>query len=148
MASGGARARSGPSANPNSLRQADKDWIVLPAEGYTGEIPVFPLADAEPDELALWEVLWRKPQAFMWAKLGLEFEVAGYVRSFITAMGPKGNSGWMTAALRTSAEIGLSLPGMHSQGWKFSEDELEARRDVEQELTPTQQARLRAVNGS
>lgn len=155
MTSGGSRARSGPAPDPLALRRDrkdDADWVVLPAEGYTGEVPGFPLEkisvydiywedkkrvkeyDADGTEalrdreLALWEKLWSKPQAFMWAKLGLEYEVAAYVRAFIESTGEDSNSGLKTAALRMSAEIGLSLPGMHAQRWKFSEDDLAARR--------------------
>lgn len=156
MPSGGARARSGPAPDPTALRRDRKDdaaWITLPAEGFKGDVPEFPLPqisvydiywadkqrvkEFDPEataalrdrEIDMWATLWAKPQAFMWAKLGLEFEVAAYVRAFIESTGPDSNSGLKTAALRMAAEIGLSLPGMHSLRWKFSEDELGARRD-------------------
>lgn len=156
MPSGGARARSGPAPDPTALRRDRKDdaaWVTLPAEGFKGSVPEFPLAtirmydvfyvdkqrvkEFDPDatearrdaEASLWASLWRKPQAFMWSKLGLEFEVAAYVRAFIESTGPDSNSGLKTAALRMAAEIGLSLPGMHSLRWKFSEDEVAARRE-------------------
>ena len=157
MPSGGARARSGPAPDPTALRRDRKDdaaWVTLPAEGFKGDVPEFPLPaipvydiywvdkqrvkEFDEDatgalrerELGMWETLWRKPQAFMWSKLGLEFEVAAYVRAFIESTGPDSNSGLKTAALRMAAEIGLSLPGMHSLRWKFSEDELGARRET------------------
>lgn len=157
MPSGGARARSGPAPDPTALRRDRKDdaaWITLPAKGYSGSVAEFPLPsipvydiywvdkqrvkELDEDattalrdrEISMWETLWAKPQAFMWAKLGLEFEVAAYVRAFIESTGPESNSGLKTAALRMAAEIGLSLPGMHSLRWKFSEDEIAARRDA------------------
>lgn len=156
MPSGGARSRSGPAPDPNALRRDradDAGWTVLPVEGFAGEVPEFPLSpisvyyteyeDKKPvrifdkdateqkrdDELELWATLWGKQQAFMWAKLHLEYEVAAYVRAYIESTGPDSNSGLKTAALRMAAEIGLSLPGMHSLRWKFAEDELAGMRD-------------------
>ena len=155
MASGGARSRSGPAPDPSALRRDRKDdagWVVLPTEGYKGVVPDFPLSKIpvydiywedkkrvkvfDPDatealheqEIALWAALWAKPQAVMWKKLALEYEVAAYVRAYIESTSAESNSGLKTAALRMAAEIGLSLPGMHSFRWKFAEDELGAKR--------------------
>ena len=152
MTSGGARARSGPAPDPNALRRDRKDdaaWVTLPAEGFQGEIPVFPIADALGAEVELWETLWSKPQAVMWAKLGLEFEVAAYVRAFLESVEAGATSGLKTAVLRMGAEIGLSLPGMHSLRWKFAEDELGARRSEPARKSGGVSAkdRLRALNG-
>ena len=64
MPSGGARARSGPAPDPNALRRDRKDdaaWVVLPAEGFQGDVPEFPLADGSDAEVQLWVTLWRKP---------------------------------------------------------------------------------------
>lgn len=174
MTSGGARARSGPAPDPQALRRDRKDdaeWVTLPAEGYKGDVPEFPLekipvfdiywedkkrvkvfdedaTEALRDrEIALWESLWAKPQAFMWAKLGLTFEVAAYVRAFIESTGPDSNSGLKTAALRMSAEIGLSLPGMHQWRWRFAEDEVSERRETRTGAGRSAKERLRAING-
>ena len=177
MTSGGARARSGPAPDPMALRRDRRDdaaWTVLPAEGFAGEVPAFPLSrisvyyteyeDKKPvrhfdqeateqkrdDELDLWETLWTKPQAFMWAKLHLEYEVAAYVRAYIESTGPDSNSGLKTAALRMAAEIGLSLPGMHSLRWKFSEDELGAKRaaSVPARSGPSAKSRLAGLKNA
>lgn len=156
MASGGARARSGPAPDPNALRRDRKDdaaWVTLPVEGFQGEVPEFPLPRAiqfntyfekgkkvsEPDdgetaavwdaELDLWVELWRKPQAAMWSKLGMEFEVAAYVRAFLESVRSDASAGLKTAVLRMSSEIGLSLPGMHSLRWRFGVDELAKKRE-------------------
>lgn len=151
MTSGGARARSGPAPDPNALRRDRKDdaaWITLPAEGFTGEIPAFPLSGALLAELDLWSTLWRKPQAVMWSKLGLEFEVAAYVRAFLESVEAEASAGLKTAVLRMAAEIGLSLPGMHSLRWKFSTDELALKR-AERVSSPSSSVRdrLGAVSG-
>ncbi|MEK6310131.1 MAG: hypothetical protein V4737_11565 [Curtobacterium sp.] len=163
MPSGGARARSGPAPDPNALRRdrkTDAEWTTLPAEGYQGPIPEHPLP-ANPiydifwvdkqrmkeldvqateafreREVALWEKLWRRPQAVMWMKLGLEYEVASYARAYLESNLPDAVSGMKTATLRMAAELGLSLPGMHSLRWKIADDELSAKR-AEAETTNT-----------
>ncbi|RFA14568.1 hypothetical protein B7R22_05395 [Subtercola boreus] len=133
-------------------RTDDAAWVTLPAEGFDGAVPAFPLPaipiydiywedkrrikefdkDATDDlharEIELWEDLWSKPQAAMWSKLSLKYEVAAYVRGYIESTSAESNSGLKTAALRMAAEIGLSLPGMHSLRWRFSEDELSVKR--------------------
>lgn len=151
MGSGGRRSRSGPSPDPNALRRDRKDdaaWVVLPAEGYQGEVPEFPLADALSAELGLWSELWRKPQAAMWAKLGMKYEVAAYVRAFLESVEAEASAGLKTAVLRMSAELGLSLPGMHSMRWKFSEDEVAERRAEKlPERSGSARDRLRLING-
>ena len=150
MTSGGARARSGPAPDPNALRRDRKDdaaWVTLPAGGYDGLVPAFPLPAALEAETDLWATLWRKPQAAMWSKLGLEFEVAAYVRAFLESVEAEASAGLKTAVLRMAAEIGLSLPGMHQMRWKFSEDEVAERRE---EVRPERQSardRLKAING-
>ena len=129
MTSGGARARSGPAPDPNAMRRDRKDdaaWVTLPAS-VDAAAPTFPLSQASGAEVDLWVTLWRKPQAFQWARLGLEFEVAAYVRAFLESVEPEASAGLKTAVLRMAAEIGLSLPGMHSLRWKFgSTDEVAA----------------------
>lgn len=128
-------------------RKDDAAWVTLPAEGFQGEVPDFPLADALTSEVELWLTLWRKPQAAMWSKLGLEFEVAAYVRAFLESVEAEATSGLKTAVLRMAAEIGLSLPGMHSLRWKFSEDELGAKRaSVPARSGPSAKARLAALS--
>ena len=155
VVSGGARARSGPAPDPNALRRDRKDdkaWTTLPAEGFQGEVPEWPLTHGE--ELAhveaeLWAELWQKPQAFMWAQLGLKFQVAAYVRAFVESTQPKAINGLKTAVLRMEAELGLSTVGLNALRWKFSEDELAARREDVGAVSRSSSVRnrLAAVNG-
>jgi hypothetical protein len=123
----------------------DKDWIDLPAAGYAGEVPEFPLPRAiqfntyfengkkvtEPDdgetaavwdaELDLWAELWSKPQGAAWASLGLKFQVAAYVRAFLESVKADAVSGLKTAVLRMETELGLSIAGMRQNGWRISD---------------------------
>lgn len=150
MTSGGARGRSGPAPDPNALRRDRNDdaaWATLPAGGFSGDVPAFPLADALTVEVELWLTLWRKPQAAMWSRLGLEYEVAAYVRAFLESTVADASAGLKTAVLRMGAEIGLSLPGMHSLRWKFSEDELALKREsVPVRFGPSAKERLAALS--
>jgi hypothetical protein len=145
MVSGGARARSGPGADPDSYRSQNRDWIDLPASGFAGDIPEFPLPKAthyeryfengkkvevrDEDateiawdaELELWEELWRKPQAQAWAALGLKFQVAAYVRAFLESVGAEASAGLKTAVLRMENELGLSIMGMKQNLWRLTD---------------------------
>lgn len=153
MPKGGARARSGPAPDPNALRRdrkSDEGWVTLPAEGFTGDAPKIPLPGALGAEADLWVTLWRKPQAAMWSRLGMEFEVAAYVRAYLESVQPEASAGLKTAVLRMAAELGLSLPGMHSLRWKFADDELAVKRDAQPARSSGKQSardRLRAING-
>jgi hypothetical protein len=149
MTSGGARARSGPPADPNALRRDrkdDKDWVTLPAEGFTGDVPAFPLSEALEAESELWASLWVKPQAFMWAQLGLEMQVATYVRNFLKATAHDAAVGWMAPVLRQEAELGLSTVGMGQLRWKIATDELAEKREDSPQRSSSMKNRLQAVN--
>ena len=172
MPSGGARARSGPAPDPMALRRDrtdDAGWIVLPAAGYQGDVPEFPLPKnliydvyrvdgerireldheatdaAREAEVALWTELWAKPQASQWAELGLKYEVAAYVRAYLESNAADAPAALKTAALRMSAEIGLSLPGMHSLRWKFAPSVVEPAQTAPARRASSSRGRLKAV---
>ncbi|MGW9587488.1 hypothetical protein [Microbacterium sp. NPDC055455] len=121
--------------------------MTLPAEGFTGVVPAFPLVDALEAEVELWASLWEKPQAFMWSQLGLEMQVATYVRNFLKATAHDAAVGWMTPVLRQEAELGLSTVGMGQLRWKIASDELAERREDAPQRSSSMKNRLKAVNG-
>lgn len=123
MPSGGARGRSGPAGDPNSYRGQKKDWVVLPSTGFDGAVPVWPLQMGSSVEAELWAELWCKPQATMWDRLGLKFQVAAYVRAFLESIEEGASAGLKTAVLRMEGELGLSVPGMGQLGWRIGESE-------------------------
>lgn len=141
MPSGGARARSGPEADPNALRRFRKDdqksWVELDPAGYRGPVPEYPFAESEfahPSdalnaEQEMWAKLWRKPQAAMWAKLGMENSLAMYVRSFLEASKPDAPASLRTAVLRMEGELGVSIIGMRGLRWRLKADDLAERRE-------------------
>ena len=133
MTSGGARARSGPPADPNALRRErrdDREWVSLPSEGRKGRTPALPLPGVSRLERELWAELWKKPQAVQWQALRLERQVAAYVRAYIASIDLGATAGIKTAVLRMEAELGLSIVGMNSLRWKISADEVAERRQA------------------
>lgn len=94
----------------------------------------------------MWKRLWRKPQAFMWAQLQLEFEVAAYVRAFLESVEPEASAGLKTAVLRMSAELGLSTVGMAQLRWKFAADEVAEKRGEAKPQARSARDRLKALN--
>ena len=117
MVSGGARARSGPAPDPNSYRSQNRDWIMLPAAGFEGDAPGWPFEPSSQFELDMWSAMWRKPQAFMWDRLGLADQVAAYVRAYVESVAPEAGSSLKTAVLRMETELGISVAGMRQNGW-------------------------------
>ncbi|MGV8973358.1 MAG: hypothetical protein ACOH10_13635 [Rhodoglobus sp.] len=90
MASGGARPRSGPAKDPNSLRTAMSqdhgEWQTLPVGDWGGDVPECPLPGVSDAEFEMWETYWRKPQAAIWSANGMEIEVALHVRHLVEAI--------------------------------------------------------------
>lgn len=126
MAKGGARARSGPAPDPDSLTQADGEWTILPVAGREGDVPAWPLAAALERELDLWVDEWCRPQAIMWERQGQELEVALYVRSLVTAEAHNAPTNTRTLVRQQMEALGISVPGMLRNRWRIEEVEPEA----------------------
>src|SRR5690606_13562396 len=132
MPSGGARVRSGPPPDPNALRRdrkSDGEWTILPAEGRAGDPPTWPLRGQSEREAELWALMWSKPQAVMWERLGQEIEVALYVRN-LTIVERPGSPVNLGTLLRQQADaLGLTVPGMRANRWRISSGQTAAARD-------------------
>lgn len=140
---------SGPAPDPDALRRDRKSdaatWTALPV-AYTGEVPEWPLSSGgklEDDEMALWASVWRKPQAAMWARLGLAHQVAAYVRAFVEATNGKGGPSLTTAVLRMEDGLGISVKGMNTLRWRITADEVRERRTQRPTAVPRESARDR-----
>ena len=178
MARGGARNRSGPQKDPNSGRSERIGFklTALPAEGFTGPIPEFPLPprvvmatvvedkaryqvrDPEATEAVaerereLWAWAWRTPQACAWSMPSESWRlpsIAMWVRTFVLC-----ESGEATAADRNSLhrfadQIGMTPAGLAESGWAVAKDEVAAKAVDKQvaEESPKPERRLRAVPG-
>lgn len=153
MASGGARARSGPPPDPTALRR-DRDageWTVLPAEGRPGDPPEWPMEQQSGREADLWQAMWLKPQAFMWERLGQEFEVALYVRRLAEAEEP-GSAVALSTLVRQMADgLGLTTPGLRANRWRIERPEAvvaPTSGSAPVSIAPTSaRARLKALSG-
>jgi hypothetical protein len=122
MARGGARPRSGPPADPKSQTSARKGLVykALPADGFKGRIPAFPLPGATKRERELWKKLWRTPVAAAWAEEQWRWvePVADYCRIKARAEEADATSAWWTQVARAEDRIGLSPDGMARLKWR------------------------------
>lgn len=99
------------------------DWVTLPADGYDGPVPVWPLQH-EPStvELELWNEVWRKPQAAAWANDGYERVVARYVAVTVLAEDPVSPSAALLSEVRQLEDrLGLSPMAMKRLQWEVGE---------------------------
>lgn len=123
MPKGGARVQSGPAPDPNSLKRSSPGdaatWTLLPGEGYDGDTPDWPLAGLLDREASLWQEMWAKPQAVMWARLGQQLEVALFCRNFAAAEYPGAPIMLQTVVLRYFDSLGLSTQGLLRHRWRI-----------------------------
>lgn len=157
MAHGGNRNRSGPARDPNSGRSERRGFklTALPASGYDGEVPDFPLPrrdvftkewddagkqvqvfdKAETERVAereaeFWAWLWSTPQACAWSlpSESWRLQIIGlYARTFVIC-----ESGTATAADKGSLhrfadQIGMTTAGLSEMGWAVAPDEVAAK---------------------
>lgn len=153
MASGGARNRSGPQPDPSSARSDARglSFEALPAEGYAGAVPDFPLPprvvfwtlvldgqkvrerdDAATDlvrerESELWAWAWRTPQAAAWAQPSESWRlhtIAMWVRTYVICEGSDATAADKSALHRFADQIGLTPAGLKENGWRVAHDEV------------------------
>ena len=124
MTSGGPRNRSGPPADPNSLRSRKKGLAFkhLPPAGYDGKPPAFPLPDVSRRERAVWRQVWTFPQAAEWAEQPRFWDdVALYVRVKVESEQHEAHASTRQVLFRLRDAIGLSAAGMKELGWLVGE---------------------------
>lgn len=147
MSKGGARNRSGPQPDPNSGRSEARglSFDQLPAEGYDGEVPPFPLpkrlvmADMAEDgarwrevdksatdaaatrETELWAWAWTTPQAAAWAREPWRLmTVAMWVRTYVVCEGSDATAADKGSLHRFADQIGLTPAGLRENGWTIA----------------------------
>jgi hypothetical protein len=115
MTSGGARPRSGPPPQPDSLRRDrdSKDWTKLPKE-CTIPAPDWPLEIPEPTitELSMWTRLWKMPQAHVWHADHTADLVGLYVRSYVRSVKPDAPSSSVVVVKQMGDHLLLSTPAL------------------------------------
>lgn len=125
----------------------------LPAEGYRGEPPEFPLpkvlvydtyfedkkrvreldesatATRWERELELWAWVWRTPQAVAWANEPWRWHtVAMWVRTSALCESSDALAADKNSLHRFADQIGLTPAGLKENGWKIAADEVGERR--------------------
>lgn len=152
MSRGGSRNRSGPSADPKSARSQKRDLFhnQLPAEGYGGEVPSFPLPSSPVDgrderEQQLWEWAWSTPQAAQWAREPWRWQsVAMWVRVSALCESPEAQAADKGSLHRFADQIGLTPAGLKENGWEIVRDEMQEKRAEKPEEAPDSDGKLSA----
>lgn len=155
MASGGSRNRSGPQADPNSGRSERRGYSLtaLPAQGYDGPIPDWPLTTPTDHELQVWESAWRTPQACAWSMPSESWRiptVALWVRIKVRCEDPEAGASLLGQLHRFADQVGMTTAGLAEMGWRVAVDEV-AKRAAEKPAEPvarkSSRDRLKAVPG-
>lgn len=122
MARGGARNRSGPPPDPKSLKSAkSRTFTALPAEGFTGKPPKFPLPDATTRERAVWAEAWKTPQAARWVEEPWRWRtVAMWVRWSVRMEADDASAALGNVVVRFADQIGLTPAGLKENGWTIA----------------------------
>lgn len=152
MPRGGARNRSGPQPDPESGRSEKRGVIVtaLPANGYDGEAPEFPLPGASKRELEVWRHAWTTPQAAAWSVEPWRWRtVAMWVRWSVRMEADDASAALGNVVVRFADQVGLTPAGLKENGWKIAADETAPKRKtVTQKQAPARpRSRFKVVNG-
>lgn len=174
MTSGGARNKSGPPPKEGSGRSDRKGYSLtaLPAEGFAGPVPEFPLPKrdvfrkewdengkqvqvfdaAETErvqarELELWAWLWSTPQACAWSMPSQcwRLPIIGlYARTFVICESGDATAADKGSLHRFADQVGMTTAGLAEMGWKVAVDEVAEKRVAKPTAAPVR--RLRAAN--
>lgn len=154
MPRGGARTRSGPPADPNSARSDRRGFklTALPSEGYTEPAPEFPLPQPSRRELAVWESLWRTPQACAWSMQPWRWDsVAELAILRVRSEARNCSVGVYEKIRQWRDDLGLTPAGLKANGWAIAVDEVGAKaaEKAEEQAPPRRSSRskLKVVPG-
>lgn len=169
MASGGARAKSGPPRDPKSGRseRAGYSLTSLPASGFDGDAPswsmprrlVYVVVDkvreldveatarvAERED-ELWKWAWSTPQACAWSMPSESWRipsVAMWVRTFVLCESSEATAADKNSLHRFAEDIGLTPAGLSRNGWEIKADELAEKRAGTPSPAAKRERRLRS----
>lgn len=134
MSRGGSRNRSGPPPAEGSGRSDARGYSLtaLPAQGYDGEAPDFPLPTATDRELEVWHQAWTTPQACAWAMPSEAWRlstVAMWVRVKVRCEDAESPASLLGQLHRFADQIGMTTAGLAEMGWKVAVDETATKRN-------------------
>ena len=132
----------GPAPSPNPRRRNVRpNTVQLPARGYEGAIPDWPLSRPLKVEKEAWGWVWRLPQAAAWAQLNVTRTVARYVRALVVAESRDTTAFQLSEVRQLEDRLGLTPMAMLRLRWEVVRDEVGEARTTAREERP----RLRAV---
>lgn len=143
---GGKRNRSGPPPSPQSVRSIERRgaMTVLPAGGYQGPAPEFPLPDPSERELAVWLEAWTTPQAAAWALEPWRWRTVGlWARWSVRIEDPKASAALGNVVVRLSDQIGLTPASLLELGWVVGDADTVSTVPSRPGQAPTPQADIR-----
>ena len=117
-----------PKHNP-ARRNARVGPVELPASGFAGQVPKWPLGSASSAEKSAWTDLWRTPQAHAWDRLGWTRTVARYCRVMVESERPRSSPALLAQATALEDRLGLTPKSMRLLLWVIADDELSERRE-------------------
>jgi len=119
----------------------------LPAEGYQGDIPEWPLLEQTEYERMKWDWLWRTPMAAEWARMNIEPVLARYVRISIEAECAETRGSVAQSNIKGEARQLETLLGLNPSALKRLEWQVPEEQDAEVvNVTAAPRRRLRAVD--
>lgn len=128
-----------------SRRNSRVGPLKLPAEGYRGAIPAWPLGDTPTEaEEAAWGDLWRTPQAAAWSRLGWLRTVGRYCRLMVAAEEHGASAALLAQVTALEDRLGLTPKAMRLMLWEVVEDELAEARSGDSRSAARK--RIRAVD--
>jgi hypothetical protein len=153
MASGGARIRSGPQPDPNSLRGASRAALkVLPAKEFNRAHPPMPLPGATPREAELWDAAWKSPQAWVWIEEPWRWQtIALWVRRTAIAESGDATAADVAAMIRLGDQIGMTPAGLKENGWTIGGQKAPAAEGESKPGAPaaaSSKSRFKVINGA
>lgn len=138
MTSGGPRPGTGSKPDPRSASAERRGTgTLLPAEGYRGPVPDFPMPEPMPRDLELWRWAWSTPQAAAWAREPWrQYAVAQWCQVARACERPNPTAADRSGVNGLADRIGLSEAGLRFNGWTISAGESDPRAERATE-TPT-----------
>ena len=150
MTSGGRRNRNHKPVEGSARSDARGFTLTaLPAEGFRGPVPDWPLPVPLERELEVWEWAWRTPQACAWSLPSESWRartVALWVRVSVRCEDADAPASLFAQLHRLADQVGLTTAGLTEMGWKVAVDEVAAQRSQRPAVEPVKrERRLRAA---
>ena len=150
MTSGGRRNRNHKPVEGSARSDARGFTLTaLPAEGFRGPVPDWPLPVPLERELEVWEWAWRTPQACAWSLPSESWRartVALWVRVSVRCEDADAPASLFAQLHRLADQVGLTTAGLAEMGRQVAVDEVAAQRSQRPAVEPVRrERRLRAA---